>query len=95
MVPHGSVEEAIQEILNLSNETLQLAVAGRPDPQKGEALVIVTTIENLDVQALGRKLADAGFPNLWIPREVKVIPEMPVLGTGKLDIKSLSDIAKG
>ncbi len=94
MVPHGSVEEAIQEILNLTGETLQFAVSGRPDKQKGEALVLVTTIEDLDLQALGRRLADAGFPNLWIPREVKVISEIPVLGTGKLDIKALSDIAK-
>lgn len=94
MVPHGSVEDAIQKILCLDGEKAQIAVTGRPDAAKGECLVIVTTIESLDLQALGRKLAEAGFPNLWIPKEMKYIPEIPVLGTGKLDIKALAEVAK-
>lgn len=94
MVPHGAIEEAVQKILGLDGETLQVAVAGRPDEAKGEALVLVTTLPELDLAALGRGLADAGFPNLWIPREMKTVPAIPVLGTGKLDIKALADFAK-
>lgn len=94
MVPHGSVEEALAKILCLDGETLQLAVTGRPDPAKGEALVLVTTLPGLDLNALGRRLAEAGFPNLWIPREMKLVSEIPALGTGKLDIRALAEIAR-
>lgn len=94
MVPHGTIEDAAKKILNLDDETLQIAVTGRPDEAKGEALVLVTTLPDLDLEKLGRGLSDAGFPNLWIPREIKRVPEIPVLGTGKLDIKALADLAK-
>lgn len=93
MVPHGAIEEAIQKILGLDGDALQIAVTGRPDEAKGEALVLATTLPDLDLAALGRKLADAGFPNLWIPREMKRVPAIPVLGTGKLDIRALAQLA--
>lgn len=94
MVPHGTVEEALQKILRLDSDTPQLAVSARPDEAKGEALVVVTTIPDLDLAALGRKLAESGFPNLWIPREQKVVPSLPLLGTGKLDLRALAALAK-
>jgi len=95
MVPHGSVEDAAKKILGIDDdETLKIAVAGRPDAAKGEALVLVSTLENLDITALGKKLSEAGFPNLWIPRELKIVPAIPTLGTGKLDIKALVELAR-
>lgn len=94
MVPHGSVEEAIMKILCLDGETLQIAVSGRPDPAKGESLVLVTTLPGLDLSALGKKLSEAGFPNLWIPREMKLTGEIPALGTGKLDIRALAELVR-
>lgn len=94
MVPHGSVEDAISALLCLDVETRQVAVTGRPDANKGEVLVLVTTLRGIDVNAIGKRLAANGFPNLWIPREIKIVPEIPVLGTGKLDIKSLADLVK-
>ena len=94
MVPHGSVEEALVKILCLDGESLQIAVTGRPDPAKGESLVLVTTLPGLDLSALGKKLSEAGFPNLWIPREMKLTDKIPALGTGKLDIRALAELAK-
>lgn len=96
MVPHGTVEDAARKILfpDDEDETPRLAVTGRPDEAKGETLVLVTTLPDLDLAALGKKLSDAGFPNLWIPKEKKIVPAIPLLGSGKLDIKALAEIAR-
>lgn len=97
MVPHSAVEEALQKILGLDgddgDDVPQLVVSARPDEAKGEALVVLTTIRGLDIAALGKALAAEGFSNLWIPRELKVVPAIPVLGTGKLNLPALAALA--
>lgn len=96
MVPHGTVEEAITRALALDVEQLpQIAVAGRPDPAKGEQLVLLTTIPDLNLGELCKKLSEAGLANLWLPREMKVVEKIPVLATGKLDIKGCAALAAG
>ena len=34
-----------------------------------------------------KKLQEAGVPNLWIPKQVQRIEAIPVLASGKLDLK--------
>jgi acyl-[acyl-carrier-protein]-phospholipid O-acyltransferase/long-chain-fatty-acid--[acyl-carrier-protein] ligase len=63
-----------------------------PDEAKGEALVLLTTRE-IGTADLRKKLSDAGLPNLWIPKIVKRIDAVPVLGTGKLDIQRCKELA--
>ena len=48
-----------------------------------------------DVRRLWQQLSGKGLPNLWVPRERDFyqIPEMPVLGTGKLDLKRVKEMA--
>ena len=94
MVPHGTVEDKIVEILDLQeSEMLPLAVSARDDDRKGEALVLLTTVP-IDGDDLRQKLTEAGFPNLWIPRIVKPVREIPVLASGKLDLKGCKAIAR-
>ncbi len=69
-----------------------VAIAGRTDAQKGEALVLLATIE-VDMDELRRRLADSGLANLWIPRVLKRVPAIPMLASGKLDLRELRRIA--
>ena len=41
-------------------------------------------------------LKATGMPNLWIPDPASFVEveDIPVLGTGKLDLKGVSDLAK-
>ena len=95
MVPHETVETRIVETLGLGGESERTcALTAIPDEAKGEALVLLTT-RDFDQAELRRKLADAGTPNLWIPRIVKKIDAIPVLGTGKLDLKRCKELALG
>ncbi|MGF1448310.1 MAG: MFS transporter [Opitutales bacterium] len=89
MVPHGTIEEAIAKAFGLEGEELPcVAVGSRSDPEKGEALVLFTTV-NIQRDSLGQKLADAGLPNLWIPRDIRKVEAIPVLASGKLDLKTI------
>lgn len=93
MVPHGTIEETISKVLELDIEQLQIAISARPDPAKGEQIVLLTTIADLNLSDLCKKLSAAGLANLWLPREMKVIEKIPVLGTGKLDLKACAAMA--
>ena len=93
MVPHETVEHQIQAALGLGNEGERaIAVAAVIDSQKGEALVLLSTIE-IDQAKLRARLQEAGVPNLWIPKTIKRVEQIPLLATGKLDLRACSEIA--
>jgi acyl-[acyl-carrier-protein]-phospholipid O-acyltransferase/long-chain-fatty-acid--[acyl-carrier-protein] ligase len=93
MVPHETVETRIVEVLGLGGESERVcAIAAVPDEAKGEALVLLTT-RDIDASELRKKLAEAGLPNLWIPKIIRKIEAIPVLGTGKLDLKRCKELA--
>ncbi len=95
MVPHVTIEQKIAEVFRLDeNERPKVAVTSVPDPIKGEALVLLTT-EPIANDELRVRLLDAGLPNLWVPKIVKRIPEIPMLGSGKLDLKACRELAAG
>ncbi|HAE19057.1 MAG TPA: 2-acyl-glycerophospho-ethanolamine acyltransferase, partial [Verrucomicrobiales bacterium] len=92
MVPHENVEAAVNRVWNLDNEIEpKVAVVGIPDEKKGEAIALLSTIagpaieqENLDLRY---KLLDEGLPSLWCPQTIIPVEEIPILASGKLDIK--------
>lgn len=99
MVPHETVEEGIVKVLGLENEaTRRIAVVGVPDIEKGESLVLLTTVQGGSVQQeildLRYKLLDRGMPPLWIPKKMVRVQEIPALASGKLDVKGCEKIAK-
>jgi acyl-[acyl-carrier-protein]-phospholipid O-acyltransferase/long-chain-fatty-acid--[acyl-carrier-protein] ligase len=92
MVPHETVESAVCAALGISSEEKAVAVAGVPDPAKGEALVLLST-RPIELNHLRHALAEAGLPNLWIPRRAAHIDEIPHLASGKLDLRRLQEMA--
>lgn len=92
MVPHGVIED---ELHNRLEQTQVLAVTAVPDEKKGEKLVVVYTKDATDAETLHRFMSESALPNLWKPgRDCYVeVESLPVLGTGKLDLKGLREIA--
>jgi len=94
MVPHGTVEDAVLQAIGLSGGSeLCVAVGACADPTKGEQLVVLHTVE-LDTDKVREALAAAGLPNLWIPRNFRRVERIPVLGTGKMDLKAIAELAR-
>ncbi len=94
MVPHETVEAKIVETFGFSGEGERIvAITGAPDEAKGEVLVVLTT-RDLSQNDLREKLSAAGIPNLWIPRHILRIAQIPVLASGKLDIQGCTELAR-
>jgi acyl-[acyl-carrier-protein]-phospholipid O-acyltransferase / long-chain-fatty-acid--[acyl-carrier-protein] ligase len=64
-------------------------VLSRPDHEKGEALLAVTNEPRLQLDEIRTAVRAAGLNNLCIPREIKVVREIPKLGTGKVNHREL------
>ena len=96
MVPHLSVEEAVNAELGAADGELVAVVTAVPDPAKGERLIVFHLPTPHDVREVVKRLGRRGLPNLWVPSadSFAEIPELPLLGSGKLDLKHLSDMAK-
>ncbi|PEQ12851.1 acyl-[ACP]--phospholipid O-acyltransferase [Novosphingobium sp. PC22D] len=69
------------------------AVVTRPDPKKGEQLVMFTTATDADAKTLQRWGRENGVTELMLPREIRVLDALPVLGTGKLDYVTMGKMA--
>lgn len=70
------------------------AVVTRPDPSKGEQLVLFTTASEAEHKALQQWGKTNGISELMIPRDIRVVEELPVLGTGKIDYVTLGERSK-
>jgi acyl-[acyl-carrier-protein]-phospholipid O-acyltransferase/long-chain-fatty-acid--[acyl-carrier-protein] ligase len=97
MVPHIRIETVLNEVIFGGEEQTELkaAVTAVPDPKKGERLIVVHTPLPRSPQQLCQALAEAGLPNVFVPSpdSFTEIDEMPILGSGKLDLKKLKQIA--
>ena len=92
MVPHETIEEKIKKLLSNQNDNeTSLVVVGQPDPNKGEQLVLVTERE-IDFPELRKKLSTNGLPNLWIPKKIQIIDNIPILPTGKIDFQGIKNL---
>jgi len=93
MVPHATIEQKIIAGFGWEQaETTMVFVTGVPDEAKGEVLVLLTT-ESLTAEELREKLIDAGVPNLWVPKIVRRVEAIPMLGAGKTDLKKCRELA--
>jgi acyl-[acyl-carrier-protein]-phospholipid O-acyltransferase/long-chain-fatty-acid--[acyl-carrier-protein] ligase len=95
MVPHIKIEESINTVLGAGEEDLLAVVTAVPDERRGERLIVLHRAIDLSPQAVCDKLLEAGLPNLWVPSSDSFIKvdEIPVLGTGKLDLRAMRDVA--
>ena len=85
MVPHLLVEELISKACG----DAPCAVTGLPDERKGERLAVLYTDPTITPEELWRRLAETDLPKLWLPKleNIHHVDELPVLGTGKLDLR--------
>ena len=96
MVPHIQVEELLANLIGSDEEEgLKAAVTAVPDARKGERLVVIHTHLDKSPDQLCKGLKEEGLPNIFIPSPDSFleVEALPVLGTGKLDLKGLRKIA--
>lgn len=89
MVSLSAVEDALAGAFPQYGLRCQIAVITRPDEGKGEALIAVTNEPKLTLEEIRKVIQAKGLTNLSTPRELKVVNEIPKLGTGKVNHREL------
>jgi acyl-[acyl-carrier-protein]-phospholipid O-acyltransferase/long-chain-fatty-acid--[acyl-carrier-protein] ligase len=96
MVPHLLIEEMLNRFLEADEEVgLKAVVTAVPDEKRGERLVVLHLKVDKTPQEMCDALLSQGIPNLFLPSVDSFfeVPAIPILGTGKLDLKQMRDIA--
>jgi acyl-[acyl-carrier-protein]-phospholipid O-acyltransferase/long-chain-fatty-acid--[acyl-carrier-protein] ligase len=98
MVPHLRIEECLEQALGGDAEEegeLKIAVTSVPDVKKGERLIVLHTQLKQTPEQLTAALKAMGLPNIYIPSvdSYLQVDSIPVLGTGKLDLRGLKELA--
>ena len=82
MVPE---ELALQLFPDVTHAAIAIA-----DDKKGESLVLYSECEALTREALLAAAKEKGIPEIAVPKRIIHMPEIPRLGTGKIDYPELS-----
>lgn len=90
MISLAAVEAMITALWPETNHV----VVTVPDARKGEQLVLVTDKADADKAALLERARAEGLPELWVPRNIMVVEQIPVLGSGKTDFPATIEMVR-
>ncbi|MEO6994441.1 MAG: AMP-binding protein [Lacunisphaera sp.] len=89
MVSLTAVEDALAGAFPQFGLRCAVAVIAQPDEDKGEKLIAVTNEPKIQLADVRAAVKAKGLSNLCAPREIKVVPLIPKLGTGKTNHREL------
>ena len=93
MVSLSAVEDALAGAFPQYGLRFAVAIVAKLDAAKGERLVALTNEPRLMLDEVRRVIRSRGLNNLAVPREIKVLRELPRLGTGKINHRELEKLA--
>jgi len=94
MVSHRKVEETLHDLIGLTDRAL--VVVGVDDPEEGERLAVLHTLDDDQLDELRSRLAESDLPEHWRPdpNAFHRIQSIPLLPSGKVDLHRLKEFAK-
>jgi acyl-[acyl-carrier-protein]-phospholipid O-acyltransferase/long-chain-fatty-acid--[acyl-carrier-protein] ligase len=85
--------EVVEQLAGATDATARHAATAIPHEGKGEALILFTTSKTMTRELLTLKAKQLGLPELAVPRVIRVVQDLPLLGTGKTDYVTLKSMA--
>ena len=89
MISLSAIEDLLASAFPQYGLKFAVAVVARPDEAKGEKLIAVTNEPKLTLEQVRETIRSRGLSNLAAPRELKVLPNIPRLGSGKVNHSEL------
>lgn len=83
--------EAVDKLVAFCSDKL-CATSSAPDVNKGEKIILFTLDETLTKEKIRAVIAEKNQSNLMMPSEVRVVKEIPLLGSGKVDYQKLKSL---
>ncbi|MDD2767596.1 MAG: AMP-binding protein [Methylococcus sp.] len=80
----------IEELAGRVWPDAQHAVVNLPDPRKGEQIVLATNQARAERTPLLERARAEGLGELYLPKQIRILPALPLLGSGKIDYPSLT-----
>ena len=81
--------ESVEKLATLASPGQLHAASTQVDEARGENLVLFTTDPALTREALQTAARNGGWPEIAVPRKIKPVESLPLLGTGKIDYVTL------
>jgi acyl-[acyl-carrier-protein]-phospholipid O-acyltransferase/long-chain-fatty-acid--[acyl-carrier-protein] ligase len=94
MIPHLKIEDKLHELAGATEQSF--AVTSIADDRKGERIVVLHTLPEERLKPCLEKLPESSLPPMWKPRPNQFfrVEALPYLGTGKLDLRRLREVAQ-
>ena len=86
--------DVVEQIAAVAAPGFGHAAATRADAAKGEALVLFSTSPALEREQLAAAARRLGAPELAVPRDIRHIESIPLLGTGKTDYVRVRELVQ-
>jgi acyl-[acyl-carrier-protein]-phospholipid O-acyltransferase/long-chain-fatty-acid--[acyl-carrier-protein] ligase len=96
MVSLTAIEDKISRLINLEDDSQTDFIAtSLEDEKKGEKIILlISMVDESFIEKLKEQI-NASFDNkLMIPSIIKIVDDIPKLGTGKKDFKGAKELAK-
>ncbi len=92
MISLTAVEDSLAGAFPQHGNRCEIAVIAVPDTDKGERLIAISNEPKLTLEEIRHAVREKGLNNLCIPRELRVLREIPKLGTGKINHRGLLEL---
>lgn len=86
--------ELAERLAELASPAAMHGAVARPDPGRGEMVVLATQDRDLRRDQLQHAAREAGLPEIAVPRRIVHIDRIPLLGNGKKDYPQLQRIVE-
>ena len=86
--------EVVEKLAVAASPAGQHGATSRVDAQRGEAILLFTTDASLTRERLQDAARAGGLPEIAVPREIRLLEALPLLGTGKVDYVTLKRMAE-
>lgn len=85
--------EVVEKLAALASPERQHAATTITDEKRGEAIILFSLDKELTREHLQSAAREQGLPEIAIPRSIRILDVLPVLGTGKTDYQALKSMA--